>query len=46
MLTLKSKRDLIIREFEQINVNHDNFISREELYQYLDIKASFSSKNV
>ena len=44
MLTLKSKRDLIVREFEQINVNHDNFISREELYQYLDLKAIFSSK--
>ena len=42
MLTLKEKKDLLIKEFDQINTNHDNYISRDELFNYLDSKVLYS----
>lgn len=40
MLTQREKREILAKEFDQINVNHDDFISREELYNYLDSKVN------
>lgn len=39
MLTQREKRQILTHEFNQINANHDDFISREELYNYLDKKV-------
>ena len=40
MLTLRTRQDLLLKEFAQINLNNDDFISREELYRYLDQKVT------
>ena len=40
MLTLRTRQDLLLKEFAQINLNNDDFISREELNRYLDQKVT------
>ena len=36
---LKKRIEYLANEMKDIDVNHDDYISREELYQYLDRKV-------
>jgi len=39
MTTVEAKTNILRKEFQEIDANHDNFLSRQELFNYLSIKV-------
>ncbi len=38
-ITDKEYKDLLSQEFKEIDINHDNYLSQEELFDFLDKKV-------
>lgn len=45
MTTISEKTNILRKEFLEIDVNHDEYITRDELYEYLDRKVIFNKYN-
>lgn len=46
MISVADKRAMLKKEFEEIDANHDSFISQQELYYFLDRKVKLMISKV
>lgn len=41
MISLQQKKDALLKEFQTMDINHDNTLSKQEIFAFLDSKVKY-----